>query len=65
MMIFGKKKQEGSMALEYVLISAFAAVVSLAAIAYVGQIVRGKIDQVEDKIGVEFNEDIDILSSSE
>lgn len=54
--------EAGSMALEYVLISAFAAIVALASITYVSDIIKRKIDLIEDRVGIEFSDDLNLFN---
>jgi Flp pilus assembly pilin Flp len=51
----------GSATIEYIIVSTFAAVLSLAGISYVGKLVHQKVDKLAEKTGVSADElDIDI-----
>lgn len=49
-------REEGSIALEYVIISAFAALLSLAALGFVTKIVQSKTAELESQLGVSFDD---------
>ncbi len=48
--------QAGSATLEYVIVSTFAAVLSIASITFVGRMVKTKVDQVATKVGITADE---------
>lgn len=48
--------QKGGVALEYVLVTTFAAIVSIAALGFVGTMMKEKITSVAEKMGVEVQE---------
>ncbi len=48
--------EKGSIALEYILISAFTGILTIAALAYVNKIVMAKTEAIEEKLGVSFDE---------
>ncbi len=51
----------GSATIEYIIVSTFAAVLSLAGISYVGKLVHQKVDKLAEKTGVSADElDIDL-----
>lgn len=54
-------REAGGAAIEYVLVSSFAAVMALAAISFVGQIIKDKLQAIEQKLGIEFNQDTEIF----
>lgn len=49
-------RKQGSATMEYVIVSTFAAMLSLAAITFVGRMVRTKVDVMAKKVGVEATE---------
>lgn len=51
---FGKDKDVGAAALEYVLVTMFGLVFSLGAIAFVSETLGQKFSTLEDTLGVEF-----------
>lgn len=50
------KRKRGSATIEYVIVSTFAAILSVAAITFVGRIVKTKVSTMSDKIGIEATE---------
>lgn len=50
---FGKK---GGAALEYILVSTFAAVVTIAALSFVGTVVKRQLANMAEKLGIEDGE---------
>lgn len=50
---FNLKGQKGGAALEYILVSTFAAVISMAALGFIGKVVRGQLTTLAGKLGVE------------
>ena len=51
--------QSGAAALEYILVSTFAAVATIAALGYVGKLIKHELGQMADKLGLEQPPDID------
>jgi hypothetical protein len=55
------RKQTGSATMEYVIVSTFAALLSIAAITFVARMVKSKVDTLADKVGIEATEfDLDL-----
>lgn len=52
---FCRDHQSGSVALEYILVSAFAAILSIAALTFVNKIVKTKAEKIEEKLGITFD----------
>lgn len=50
--------QLGGAALEYILTSIFGLMLSVAVIAYVGKAIRSKMSIMEDKLGIEFEDEL-------
>lgn len=50
-------RQEGGAAVEYVIVSTFATLLAVAAIAFVGSVVKDKVKTMEQKLGIQFDED--------
>ncbi len=48
-----KNKQKGGVALEYILVSAFAAVASTLILGVIGGITKQKLEQLKEKFGIE------------
>lgn len=47
--------QKGSIALEYILISAFTAIIAVAAITYVSKVITAKTADLEETVGIKFD----------
>jgi Flp pilus assembly pilin Flp len=45
--------ERGGAALEYILVSTFAAIVTLAALAFIGKVVQQQLQTMADKLGVD------------
>lgn len=43
----------GSITLEYIVVSTFALLMSLASVAYFGKVIKAKMDSISNKMGVE------------
>ena len=55
------RNQTGSATMEYVIVSTFAALLSIAAITFVARMVKSKVDTLSDKVGIEATEfDLDL-----
>jgi Flp pilus assembly pilin Flp len=54
--VLARHGQHGGAAIEYIIVSLFAAVVALAAITYVGKVLKQKVDDIASKMGVESDE---------
>ena len=53
--------ERGSATMEYVIVSTFAALLSIASITFVGKLVKGRVDHMASKLGVETTEfDLDL-----
>ncbi len=50
------KSKKGSATLEYVIVSTFAALLSIAAITFVGKMVKEKVNAMASKVGVDAHE---------
>ena len=50
-------KLRGSITLEYILVSTFAAVAALSSLAYVGKILKTQLETLSTKVGVNFTDD--------
>ncbi|MEN9833872.1 MAG: hypothetical protein RL011_65 [Pseudomonadota bacterium] len=46
-----KNSQAGAAALEYILVSTFAAVITIAALSYVGRLVKAEVNKINSKLG--------------
>ncbi len=47
------KRKRGGATLEYILVSTFAAVVSLTALGFVGKVVQAQLTKMADKLGLD------------
>lgn len=53
--------KRGSATMEYVIVSTFAALLSIASITFVGRLVKSRVDHMASKLGVEATEfDLDL-----
>lgn len=52
------KRQRGGAALEYILVSTFAAVVGMAALGFIGRVVKDQLANMAAKLGIEDAPDI-------
>ena len=55
MQVFNPKGEQGGAALEYIVVSVFGLLLSIAAIAFVGQAAEEKLRTLEEKLGVDFD----------
>lgn len=55
-----RSRERGSIAMEYVLISAFTAIASVAAIGYVSKIMKEKLVSAEEKLGIQLEPEGDL-----
>ena len=46
-----QKNQRGGAALEYILVSSFALVLTLSALGFIGKAIKNKVAEMEDKLG--------------
>lgn len=46
------KKQSGSAALEYIIVSTFGLLLSIIAVTYLGKVAKEKLDKLSEKTGV-------------
>ncbi len=53
----GIHRRRGGATLEYILVSTFAAVVSLTALGFVGKVVQAQLAKMADKLGLDAPED--------
>lgn len=51
-----RSQRRGSATMEYVIVSTFAALLSIAAVTFVGRLVKTKVTAMSDKLGVEATE---------
>ncbi len=59
--ILRSTRRRGSATMEYVIVSTFAALLSIASITFVGKLVKGRVDHMASKLGVETTEfDLDL-----
>ena len=54
----GRRSQAGGAALEYILVSTFAAVVGMAALSFIGRVVKDQLANMAAKLGMEDAPDI-------
>jgi Flp pilus assembly pilin Flp len=46
-----RRQESGAAALEYILVSTFAAVVTIAALSYVARLVKSEVNKINSKLG--------------
>ncbi len=51
-----RKRQFGGAALEYILVTTFAAVAGIAALGFIGKVIKDRISVMADKLGIEAGE---------
>ena len=57
--------QHGGAAIEYIIVSTFATLLAIAAIAFVSTSIKQKIEELEQKTGIEFDQESINLFGSE
>ncbi len=61
----GKSSEYGGAAMEYILVTTFATVVGISALGFVGGVIKEKLNEMADKLGVENTAlDFDIFGDS-
>lgn len=61
-----KNPEYGGAAMEYILVTTFATVVGIAALGFIGGVIKEKLNDMADQLGVEAEEfEIDVFSSSQ
>lgn len=55
-----RKREYGGAALEYLMVSTFAAVVAIAALGFLGTVVKEQLTKLGDRLGVEADPDLDL-----
>lgn len=55
------KKEVGGAAVEYIIVTTFATVLAIASVTFVANAIKTKMGQIEKKLDVSFNENLDIF----
>jgi hypothetical protein len=51
-----KSSSQGSVTMEYIVVSTFALLVSISAVTWIGKIIKDRVDKIASKMGAESND---------
>jgi len=60
-MFKGKNRQKGGVAVEYMIVSSFGILLSIAAVSYVSKVIKEKVSKIEQETGQEFKFEGDLF----